>query len=521
MEDALGAITSAVGDDPNGPQVAALEQTHAWLLMRSGRHEAARQAADRALDLTPAAVDARFTRAVVRIPTRPEDALDELAQLAGADPLSRPIALWLGEAHWRSGNVGRALAVWEGAAQGQSQDAAVQSRLARAEAQLGDSDRAIGRIEALVQPGWASVEDRLLLARLLARVKRKGSEAVRILDEGLATSGLTPLDRARLLCEKVIVSTSGQSARASAEELSRWLDEGLAAAPDLPELLYAAALVDEELGALDRVVESLEAALELAPERPEVALRLALHLKTDDPEGAQQAIATGLRETPHYVPLHLLKAALAAEAGDRGAAAAAVRRALDFDPERHGAQGLLSPWIDPPAAHYEVARLIQRHLRGVDNPTLTTAAAMAYSFAGDQKRAEALLGQALRADPNEVGARLVRAILALRRGKRAVALRDVRAAAVNDSQHAIVRLYQARLYEDSRQYELAERIYRDQLAVSPLNTAARLGLARALAGRGQVEPARQEARALVGSPGDQGALRLLFELDRGKRPGRR
>ncbi|OGQ84982.1 MAG: hypothetical protein A2289_12550 [Deltaproteobacteria bacterium RIFOXYA12_FULL_58_15] len=503
---ALGAITSAIGDDPDSVYRTDLERARAWLLVRAGRAEAARQAAERALQLKPESSSLRLVSAVSRMRTRPDVAAEEMVALKDEPDAPPDLAAWTGEAYLRSGNVKRALGVWQGALGRGPEDVGVLRRLTRFAVALGDFRGATSQLRHILDRGWASVDDRLLLARLLLR-EGNAEEAFDIVNAGLRDEDLSPLNRARLIGEKVVIVTSGRGLDSSG--VSKWLDEALALSPDLPELLYVAGQVDESAGAVDNAIDSLEAAFNLAPDQPHVAMLLAMLLQLQEPREASQVVATALKESPHHVPLHLMAAFLELEKGDLRAAAAAVRRAIDFDPAR-AAEDYLEPYAAPVQVYLTMAKQFAKVGRQ-DNPVLDTAAAAAYYFAQDLGKANAAVNRAVRSDPNEVGARLYRAVFALEAGKSAPAKRDLAAALDSDSRHRVVRLYQARVLEESSKSQSeAERIYRDLLDANPLDGASRVGLARTLAARGAMAEAQAAAVAvLLGRPNDRAALSFL------------
>ncbi len=514
LDEAMTAVMAAIGEDPQGADRALLESSRAWLQFRLEHYEAARQAATKAVELAPQDPLVALAAAVVRVPTRPDEAVRDLAALRARADAPWVTTLWQGEAELRAGNVGRALALWQGSLSGQPRDVAVLRRLARLAADMGDYQDATDRLQSLSTSGWACAEDRLLLARLLSRIRKDNEAALVVLDAGLADAGLTPLNQARLLTEKAAVATLARKEVAPMAEVSRWLDAALDVAPDLPELLYVAALVDERAGAIDKAVASLEAATELAPDRPEPALRLAL-LTRDENSTAVQVIAAAQREAPTYVPLYLAHAWLALQAGNNGAAADAIRRAADQDPERYVREHRLDAFVDLPQTHANLARLLTTASQRHSNSMLITATAMALYFADDLGKADRTLGQALKADPDDVGARLYRAVIALTRKKVAIAKKDLQAALKADSQHVIARLYQARLLLETKRAPLAERICRDLLDKNPIDVTARLGLAQALAAQGKREAARAEAQQVLGMRAtDREALRFLVGLER-------
>ena len=514
MDDALGAITSAIHEDPKSIYLADLEESRAWLLLRGGRLEAARQAAGRAASGRPDSPGIRMLQAVTRIPTRAAEAVSELEALTRVQSSPRRVPLWLGEAQLTAGEVNRALGTWSSSLRGGDEDVAVLRRLARLSADVGDYADAELRLRKIADAGWAGVEDRLLFARLLSRVRRDPDTALTVLDDGLKDSGLSPMNRARMLTEKAAVAVTARSEIASAAEVSSWLDTALDLAPDLAELLYVAGLADEKAGAVDNAINSLEAAVELAPDRPEVAARLALLLRTDT-KAAAQVLDAAIHEAAQYVPLHLVKAALELNSGNGSAASGSIRRARDYDPERYGRDHFLDAFVDAPAMHVAVAKLLTQGSRHSDNAMITTAAGMAYFFADDMKHAELTLAKALKSDPGDVGARLYRAVIALKHKRVAVAKKDLQAALKVDSMHLVVRYYQARVLEETKKPAEAEKIYRDLIDKNPLDTGARIGLAQALWSRGSVDLAREEAvKVLTMRPGDREALRFLVMAER-------
>ncbi|MEE8408751.1 MAG: hypothetical protein V3T05_04020, partial [Myxococcota bacterium] len=517
LTDSLGAIRSAIGSDRDSIYRADLEEARAWLFLRGQRPriEAARLAAKDAAIARPESSSVKLVRAVTMIRTRPGEAAAELEALTEVDDVPVRLPLWLGEAQLRAGQVERALTTWERSLVGGPEDIGVARRMARLSAAAGDFADSTARLEAIALAGWASAEDRLVLARLMARTRRKYDQAIELLDDGLKDANLSPVNRARLIAEKASVVALARANFRRKEEVSGWLDLGLELAPDLPELLYIAGILDQREGLIDNALESLEAANELAPDRPEVAFRLALILRDDDQKAALQVLAAAAREAAQYVPLHLLRMTIELDAGRSSSAMTAFRRALDYDPERYRSGRELDPFVDPPAAHRQLAKALAKHARRSDNSMITTAVAMAYYFAGDIGRASSMLNGAIRADPNLVGSRLYRAVIAFHKGKKNAAKRDLAAALQADSQHSVVRLYQARLSEQLKKTGDAERIYRDLVESNPLDSSPRIGLARVMLAR----RARQDAidlavKVLTIKPEDREALRFLVKTNR-------
>lgn len=511
LDETLGGITAAIGDAPRSELRPELEESRALLLLRAGRFDSARQAGARALELSPARPQTRMVAAAVEIPIRPEEAAAKLEELARDATVAREARVWLGEALLARGEVARAVQSWEQSVAGAEPDVEALRRLARFHADLGDYDEALESLERMSAAGWAFAEDELLRARILARVLRRPKPALDALDAGLAQQHVSPLNLARLLAEKVSVAVSTGQRLATDAEISAWLDRGFELAPDLPELLYAAGLADLRGGATERAIESLEAAQGLAPEQPEVALMLAWLLRKSDARAAAEVVATAARESAEYVPLHLLDALLALDAGERTRAITSVRRAMMHDPVAYEQRNALGPFVEPTAAALGVARALSTIGAQEHNPVFMSAAAVAFIAAGDGGRAAQLLARAMREDPRDVGVRLYSGMLNLRRGKRPQARVDLLAAAEADRRHVLVRLYLARVAEQLGRWPEALRVYRDLVEQNPLNSAARVGLARALVATGDPAAGHEEARRVLDMRArDREALRLLL-----------
>lgn len=506
LNEALSAITSAIGEDPDGPHRVALQVARAWLLHRAGKHKSAADAATAALELDPDATSAQLAHAVARINVRPSDSLAMLKKLAKQGKAPPSLPLWLGEAQLATGDLQAAIRTWQQAAE--REEGGAIRRLARLYVDLGDLGKAIRQLQTLAERGVAAAEDRLLLARLLARSRRNPKAALAELDAGLASGTLSTLNRARLLCEKVAVAVNSPGKRkTNFETLSAWLDEALELAPDLPELNFIAGIADQQADERERALASLEVAQGLLPSRAEPAFHLAMALRVDEAQTAAQALREALGENPDYGPLQLLAALMALEAGSRMGAVDAVRKATAIEPEAYRERSLLAAFPDPPAPHLELAKQLSKY---ATSSIIMTGTALAYHWAGQPKQADRWIRRALKEDRNDVGARVYRASSGFRRGKVTRAMRsDVSAALQEDTLHTLARVYEARLLEGDKPSK-AEGTYRQLLENNPLLIAARTGLARSLWRQDKRAEAKTEAlRVLRMRPHDREALRFL------------
>jgi len=172
--------------------------------------------------------------------------------------------------------------------------------------------------------------------------------------------------------------------------------------------------------------------------------------------------------------------------------------------------------------HLELAQALTRLGQRDRNSALTAVGGMAAYFSGDGARAKRMLGAAVRGDPQDVGARLYRALLTARETALPRAAADLAAALRADTRQPVARLYQARLLLERHKAPLARSIFEDLVAQNPLDLGARSGLAAALAEGGDRKAALEEAaRVLSVRPEHGETLALLLRLERGVVSSRR
>ncbi len=516
LQVALGGATALVAHNPEGPARVRLEEARAALLLRLGKIDSARQSVDHATRIAPTSGWAQLLGAVALVSRRPEEAAQRLAAMAPNNVPSSQIALARGRALLTAGRVAGARDVWRACAEGARGSALCLRELSRLELALDHVTEAGDLLERLALQGEASVEDHLLAARIWGRLRRNAVRALEHLDAAMRIPDLAEMNRGRIAAERAaVLATAPMPVWRAEQEATAWLDEALQRAPDLAELLYGAAIFDERAGRVDVALDSLEAAQGLAPERPEVALRFGLALRTRAPAVAEKVVLTSIAESPDYVPLRLLRALMAYEVGAKVVALQAVNEGLRIDPRAYAARHQLSAFADPSAAHLELARLLGRLAQKDRNALMLAAAGMATYFSGDVPRAKRALATALKADPQAVGARLYRGLALADRGPLQRAALDLAVALRSDTRQPVVRLYQARLLLVRRLVAQARAIFEDLVAQNPLDVGARVGLANALADGGEVTPARDEAlRVLSMRPDDAEALQLLLRTDR-------
>lgn len=515
LQVALGGVTSLVASNASGPRRARLEEARAALFVRLDKLDSARQAANQALRFDPSSTWAHLAAARASIPRQPDDAVARLETLKGDDVSAGALASVRARALVGVGKVAAARDVLTRCQRGVASDAVCLRELGRLELHLGRRAEALALVQRITAAGWAAAEDHIVAARLLSRWRHDASSAREHLDAAGKISGLAELSRARLAAERAMVLAMAVSAQWRGAEATAWLDEALVRAPDLPELLYGAALFDERAGRTAVALDSLEAAHSLAPERAEVALRFGMALRASDRQAASKAVEAAISESPDYVPLRLLRALMLYENGAKVAALQTINEALRIDPDGYANRNRLDAFADPPAAHLELGRLLGREGQRDRNVPMLTAAAMATYFSGDPARSQRATAVALRVDSRDVGARIYRALLLARRGQLVKAAPDLAVALRGDSRQPVARLYQARVLLARRTPRPARAIFEDLIAQNPLDIGARGGLAQALADVGETSAAREEAlRVLSMRPNDEAALQLLMRLDR-------
>jgi len=511
LELAVGATTSALANRLEPHLRAGLEEARALLLLRLGRPESARQAAEKAMAAQPDMPAARTGWAVSLIQMRPEEAVRALEDLTSSGPASPLVVAALGDALLATGEVAAATSVWTAALDRGQATPLFARRLARLYVQIGQIDQAIEVMQRTIGESDPGVEDALVLSRLYSRGQHKGRQAADILQRALQRSDLTPFSRARLSAEKAMLADGFAGSVRETSDNDAWLDRAFEAAPDMPELLYGAALWDEHHEKIDLARESYEASRDLAPERPEVSLRLALLVRDKDPRQAREIAESASHESPDYLPLHLLRAIFLEQAGDRAAAMESVRRALSLDPDSSRGRQVLDAFAETPGAHATLGQALGSLGEKLRHPMYESAAAVAYYYGGDLVHSQQWIQRAMHLDGQDFGARLCRAWLEIRRGAWPKAGADLAVALEQDRQQPVARLYYARFLEQKKRIHEAERIYRDLIEANPMMVAAHAGLARVLFLSGDAVAGGAEAkRALSMRPDDQGALQVLL-----------
>lgn len=513
LVEALAAVNSAIGEEPNGEHRVELEVSRTWLLLRQAQLDEARRAGERAVELAPADTDAQVALAVAVAFADAKDAVRRLEPLAATEGSSGLRArLALGDAFVLAGRVSEALRLWEGAAAGAAPEGtAPRRRLAQLWVDLGEWDRARAVYDVLDATGQACAGD-LLIASRLAAERGDGARAMELLGHAIAVAS-TPLNKARVLTQQVATVLSDRSLPVTPQQVSQWIDQALDAAPDLPELLYVAALADERMGDTKSAMDSLDAAHGVAPDSPEIALQLAWMLRGTAKAQARGVLDQAVREAPDCVGCHLLVMRFELDAGNRTSALASLRRALSFDPEARRTVLRLSATPPPRAALLGLAADLGKQGAAERNGWLLSAAGMAAYLADDLTAASAWLTRALREDPEDFGARLYLGLTSLRLDRAKWAERDLRAADRIDRRHPVSRLYLARLLENKRRFVEALSIFQDLAEQNPLAAAPRVGYARTLAAMGRRKEAVTEAlRVTALRKRDRDALRVLAGL---------
>jgi tetratricopeptide (TPR) repeat protein len=210
-------------------------------------------------------------------------------------------------------------------------------------------------------------------------------------------------------------------------------------------------------GAHMAALAAFEAAAAVAPDNDGVQVEIAVELRALDRLGdARQRLDGVLARAPHFTNALIELGHLCRRQNDPRGALAAFEGAAANHPEHLGLQ-------------LEIVRSL-RDLDRLDD-------------------AEARLSRALGAHPRNLACLIEKAHLSRRRGDHAAALSAFREAAAVDKDHAGLKLEIARTLRALGDGREAEKMLRRMLRANPVDTAALVTLARALADDGRADEA--------------------------------
>ena len=212
-------------------------------------------------------------------------------------------------------------------------------------------------------------------------------------------------------------SSSGTKQGANGEDLSYVATYQVISGSTAANRLSNEAFARDKAGAFDEAVALYRLALNQTPEDPKIHNRLGLALKhKGDLAGAKASIHQSLQLDPKYGPAHYNDACLAVVTGDRGAAIAALAKAVAADPKFFGnlakGDGDLAPIAKDPAfvaitsgkvgAHGENLAYVPDILADESSKANQLRnEALALDKAGQFDQAVAKLDEAIALDPND------------------------------------------------------------------------------------------------------------------------
>lgn len=512
VDEALGAVSSTVGEDPDSEFRSELEEARAWLMLEQLQIDAARQAAQKAIEVAPNRPGARLVHAAADLSLAPERSIADIEKVLKDKPDDIRARHWLAKAQLRGGFVLEAIKTLNGALKGGARDEPLLRELSRLYLALGDFDHAMKILDKLRERSLANYEDALYAARIVSRSRAETDRGLEILRQALKEPMLADVARARLLTEQVRIVVEADETMGFQREVSEWLNQGFDLAPDLAELLYVAAHADFATGRDEQALELLEDANGMYPAIPELAFLLAWRLRQRDPGSALEIVESALREAVDFVPLYLLNALLVFDDGKRVEALQKLKRAFAKDPNVLLQKIKLRVFSQPRAAYRELAEVLLERGQSARNAMLITAAAAASYCAEDFKRSSRALASALRFDRDNPSANLYSGILAQRVGRSSARKKFITKAWTLDRGSPLTQLSYARVLEGARDPTKALNLYRDLVEKNPLHAAAQVGLARLLWRTGSKEEALTTARRVVSMrPYDLEALNFLVK----------
>jgi tetratricopeptide (TPR) repeat protein len=255
-------------------------------------------------------------------------------------------------------------------------------------------------------------------------------------------------------------------------------------------------IVELALGKKEEAEAALKRAAQLDPKSVSAQLALgSFYWASRRPNETEQAFAAALIADPKNVAANRAMALLSMANGRMDKAEQHLKQVLETSPTPAAIFTLSDFYVGTNRAKDAVA-LLERHNQK-PQPSVTHRLAVAVAASGDRARAHRLLDEALKADPRDAQAQLLKGQLLLEDGRSDDALTSVKSAVEIEPTSAAAHFALGRVYSARGDLPGAEKAFTEVVKLNPNAAAAQVELSRLQLASSRPKDSVQSATAAV------------------------
>jgi putative PEP-CTERM system TPR-repeat lipoprotein len=302
--------------------------------------------------------------------------------------------------------------------------------------------------------------------------------------------------------EALVLRGSALSGLTSYDEALKAIEGAIQLDPLRGRTYSSLAFVQLAQGDREKAEAAFRRAVEMSPKDVQVHMALGNFYWTDGrAQEAERAFLEALKLDPANPPVNRFMASLVFSSGRRAEAEQYLLRIVDSSSNAAGTLALSDYYLMMDRPKDAIARL--EKLPNARVPAVLHRLARAYSAAGDHAKAQALVDEALQANPKDAAAQVLKSTFLINAGRYDEALTTAQAAAAADPLSADAQYVLGRLYAIRGDDGAARTAFQETIRINPRAAVAQVALASVEAQTGQSEEATRLAAEVVKSqPGN-------------------
>ena len=356
-------------------------------------------------------------------------------------------------------------------------------KLAQALTHTGDAPAALGEYVRAADLLPNDVETQVDTGTLLLGA-RKPQEALQRAEAALKVDADN--------VEALILRGSALSGLTSYDEALKAIEGAIQLDPERGRSYSSLALIQLAQGDKEKAEAAFRRAAELSPKDVQVHMALGnFYWAAGRVQDAERAFRVALTLDPANRPVNRFMSSMMVSTGRRADAEQYVRRIADSSSNPVDTLALADYYLMMDRPKDAIARL--EKLPNTQVPIVIHRLARAYSAAGDQTKAQALVDEALKINAKDATAHALKSTLLLRAGQYDGALAAAQAAVSADPSSADAQFAVGRLYAIRGDDDAARTALREAIRINPRAAAAQVALASVEAQAGETEVASRLA----------------------------